>query len=89
MGRQDGQLVTNKFTFLELVSGSGEVVLNVQALDEINDGVAIGQDIVLDDLYEVLEGGTLLLVGDDSGSDVANDVRAHSLYGVQVTAVVI
>jgi len=43
---------------------------------------------VFDDPHQVLEERLPLLVGDDSCSDVTEDVRATRLNGVQITAVV-
>ena len=66
-----------------------KVEVDVQALDELCDGVPVRVGLLLDHLDEVLEGvGPVLAAHDHSGGEVAQDVRTHGLDCVQVVGLV-
>ena len=65
--------------------GTVKVKLDTEVLDEGGDGVTVGVSLLLDDPDEVLHHiGTLVLVDDDCGRQVAEDPGASGLDGVQV-----
>ena len=69
----------------QLLLGSVKVEVDVQTLDELGDGVSVRVRLLLDDLHQVFQhGAPVLLVDDDGGGQIAENVRAHGLDGIHV-----
>ena len=75
---------SHSFAFEQLLLCAVEVEVDVEALEELGDGVAVHVRLLLNDLHQVLENRLPPLVGDDSGGQVAQDVRTHRLDCVQI-----
>jgi len=86
-GREEEVVGEDGLAFAEPLLGGLEVELDEEGVEELGDWVGVRVGFLLDDLEEVLEEHALLLVGDDSDGEVAEDVRARRLDGVQVLVI--
>lgn len=70
--------------FMEFHSGTIEVEIHVQAFQELGDRVTVCVRFLLNDFDQILEGVATGPVDDNGGGQIAKDVWAHCLNGVQV-----
>lgn len=71
----------------QLALGAIKVEVDVETFDEFGDGIAIVVRLVLNQAHQLLHVDATLLVRDDRRRQVAQNVRARRLDGVQVRIV--
>lgn len=87
-GRQEEIVGEHLLAHAQLRLGLVEVEVDVEALDELRDRVAVVVGLLLDDLDEVLDDVlAALAVDDDAHREVAQQVRCQRLDRVQVVRV--
>lgn len=88
-GNQEEVVQQNVFALPQLLLGSVEVEVDVQVLDEFSDWISVCVGFLLDNFNQVLHHGpAILLIDDDGCSEIAENVWAHRLDGVQIPKVV-
>merc|ERR1719154_820656 len=88
-GHQEEVVLEDGGAQLQLLLGLAEVEIGVEASQEFRDGVAVAVALLLQHLHQVPEREVPpLLVNNNSSSQVAQDVRADGLDGVQVLVLV-
>lgn len=74
----------DRLAFVQLQAGALKVKVHVEMFQELCDGVLVRVRLLLDDLDQILQCIPATAVNDDGRGQVAQDVRAHGLDGVQV-----